>query len=385
MKLVYVAYVFFDRNLGVRKKLIAQMKVFSRYFDSYLLTLEGNDVVLYNGKEWKVEKRIPLSEEFLFTDSDNFMVKAIRVLRRTKWFFKTTGEELKDFDVVYTRAFLPVKESIKFLEEIRRKNTKIILEYPTYPFRYEFFRTYGPLFFLVYYPRYRRINDLVDLVVVFGEKELSGRKLITISNGIDPSDVTLRKPVPDENVLNLIGVARLRYWHGYDRVVRGLWEYYRRTPERKVYFHIVGDGPELPRLKKLTKKLELEEYVVFHGPKHGGELDRLFDSSHVAVASLGMHRSNLKTGSTLKVREYCARGIPFVVGYKDVDFPEDFPFLLRIPSDESPVDIQKVISFYEELKKTHPDYPLLMRKYAEEHLSWEIKMKPLVERIMEMR
>lgn len=385
MKLVYVAYVFFDRNLGVRKKLIAQMKVFSRYFDSYLLTLEGNDVVLYNGKEWKVEKRIPLSEEFLFTDSDNFMVKAIRVLRRTKWFFKTAGEELKDFDVVYTRAFLPVKESIKFLEEIRRKNTKIILEYPTYPFRYEFFRTYGPLFFLVYYPRYRRINDLVDLVVVFGEKELSGRKLITISNGIDPSDVTLRKPVPDENVLNLIGVARLRYWHGYDRVVRGLWEYYRRTPERKVYFHIVGDGPELPRLKKLTKKLELEEYVVFHGPKHGGELDRLFDSSHVAVASLGMHRSNLKTGSTLKVREYCARGIPFVVGYKDVDFPEDFPFLLRIPSDESPVDIQKVISFYEELKKTHPDYPLLMRKYAEEHLSWEIKMKPLVERIMEMR
>lgn len=40
--------------------------------------------------------------------------------------------------------------------------------------------------------------------------------------------------------LHLIGVAEVHYWHGFDRLVRGLADYYRNNPEYKVYFHIVG-------------------------------------------------------------------------------------------------------------------------------------------------
>jgi hypothetical protein len=68
-----------------------------------------------------------------------------------------------------------------------------------------------------------------------------------------------------------------------------------------------------------------------------------------------------------------------------VDFPEDFPFSLRVEPNDSPIDIQKVVSFYEKLKKNYPNHSLLMRKYAEEKLSWEAKMKPLIEKILNMR
>lgn len=282
---------------------------------------------------------------------------------------------------------------LKFISQLKLDGFSVVLEIPTSSFYIEYLKAgvkgwYKVLNFSIYGPR---ILSLADVIVSIGSFSpvLRGMesKTLVITNGI--GEDILKKPLvhsPQKSeTFNLIGVANVAYWHGYDRVIKGLWEYYRKTPGKKVYFHIVGDGPELPRLRKLTKKLELEEYVVFHGPKHGEELDKMFEKMHVGIGALGNHRKKLLTTSELKIREYCARGIPFVSASYDPDFPEDFPFLLRIPSDESPVDIQKVISFYKELKKTHPDYPLLMRKYAEEHLSWEIKMKPLVERIMEMR
>ncbi|KAF2959893.1 glycosyltransferase [Thermotoga sp. 38H-to] len=383
MRLAYVAYIFFDKNLGVRKKLISQMKIFSKYFDSYLFTLEKNELIVYNG-DWQVERRISIPEEYLFSENDSFLVKVFKVLERTKWFFETVNRELKDFDITYIRAFLPVKEAIGLLKDLKKKNTKIIFEYPTYPFGHEFFKTYGPVFFLMYYPRYKRVNNLVDLIVTFGEKKgADSGKFITLSNGVDFSDIPLKKPAPDDDVLNLIGVARLRYWHGYDRVIKGLERYYRDNPEKKVYFHIVGDGPELPKLKKLTEELRMEEHVIFHGLKYGEELNRIFDIAHVALGSLGNHRKRIFVESALKNREYCARGIPFVISSNDPDFPQSFKYVFRVPADESPVNIDAIVTFYENIK--NENYSLKMRKYAEEKLSWEAKMKPLIEKILNMR
>ena len=44
-----------------------------------------------------------------------------------------------------------------------------------------------------------------------------------------------------ENELHLIGVAEIHFWHGFDRLIKGLKEYYAHNPGYKVYFHIVGN------------------------------------------------------------------------------------------------------------------------------------------------
>lgn len=49
--------------------------------------------------------------------------------------------------------------------------------------------------------------------------------------------------------------------HGYDRVIRGLSNYYKENPKVKVCFHIVGKGDEIPKLKSLTKQLHMDKYV----------------------------------------------------------------------------------------------------------------------------
>ena len=169
------------------------------------------------------------------------------------------------------------------------------------------------------------------------------------------------------------------FWHGVDRFIRGLHEYNAHyANSTKIVLHIVGDGPELPHLKELTAELNQQDNVIFHGFKSGKELDEMFDMCHIALDALAGFRKGLTETSSLKSREYCARGIPFIASSKDADFPDGWEYVQKIPDDESPVDMNTVISFANRVV-TNPNHPQKMREYAEEHLDWNAKMKLLKE------
>ena len=128
----------------------------------------------------------------------------------------------------------------------------------------------------------------------------------------------------------------------------------------------------------MAKDLKLEDNVAFIGFMNGSVLDDLFDRSHIAVGSLGMHRLGMIEGSTLKAREYCARGIPFLYGCFDPDFSDDFPYIMKVPGDENPIDIEEIIRFAEKVY-SDPEHHIKMRAYAKERLDWSVKMKRLKE------
>ncbi len=196
---------------------------------------------------------------------------------------------------------------------------------------------------------------------------------LTIGNGFAVQSVPVRQVPPCAGHLHLLCVANVSRWHGLDRLLRGLATY-NETP--KVTLHIAGDGAELPHLQKLAGDLGITGRVIFHGFTTGEALDALFDQCHIAVGSLGIHRKGLTQTSELKGREYCARGIPYIIACSDPDFPPDFPYILHLPADESPINIEQILAFAREVY-TDPDHPAKMRRYAEEHLDWSVKMKKL--------
>ena len=199
---------------------------------------------------------------------------------------------------------------------------------------------------------------------------------ITIGNGIDVASVPLRHHPPlITTELHLLFVANVSRWHGIDRLIRGLASYDGKTG---IILHVAGEGAELPNLKKLVKDYGLTENVIFHGFMTGQPLDELFNTCHIAVGSLGIHRKGLSQTSELKVREYCARGIPWIIACRDPDFPDDFPYVHRIPADESPVNCEEVLEFAKRVCKD-PEHPQKMRDYTMDHLDWSIKMKKLKE------
>jgi hypothetical protein len=173
-----------------------------------------------------------------------------------------------------------------------------------------------------------------------------------------------------DNDIHLIGVASMAHWHGYDRVIEGLHNYYSNGEpgKKKVFFHIAGDNSntESIRYKELVKKYNLSNYVIFYGRKTGKELDIIYNRADIAVGSLGCHRISIKNLKTLKNREYCARGLPFFYSETDVDF-EHKDFIFKVPANDSPIQIEEIINFvtnnkFDEVK---------IRKYACENLTWE--------------
>lgn len=210
------------------------------------------------------------------------------------------------------------------------------------------------------------------------EKIGGGCKYITIGNGISCNNFSIRKIPLLKDRYNILCVANVRPWHGIDRFIRGISEYKSSSNAVQIVLHVVGDGPELATLKELTSELNLQDNVIFYGYKSGKELDEMFDMCHIALGSLGGFRINMHEMSSLKSGEYCARGMPFVIAAKAIDFPDDWPYILHVPETEESINMDDVIMFADRVM-ADTNHPLIMREYAEQNLDWSIKMKKLKE------
>jgi len=228
------------------------------------------------------------------------------------------------------------------------------------------------------------IIGVTEEIARYWTKRLFYRKIphVTIPNGVIVDSVRVRTP-PSYNSaeLHILFVGNVSRWHGLDRFIRGMAAY--GGPVR-VILHIVGEGDELVNLKTLAHALNCADTIHFHGFLSGPDLDSLFDRYHIAIGSLGIHRNGMKQASALKVREYCSRGMPFMISNEDPDFPDSVAWCLHLPPDETPVDIDAVLSFYNAVCPD-PAHPAIMRRYAEENLDWSIKflkMKEFIQHTM---
>jgi hypothetical protein len=293
--------------------------------------------------------------------------------------FEDIISTLKAQEILYLRVPYPSPHLSKILRQPRA--CKIIIEHQTIePLEYRLKGKYWYL--LVDFLFGDAIREYTDAIVGVTDEitqyevSRSGnhkKPHITIANGFDVASVPIRRPPVYNDDLHLLCVANVSRWHGLDRLLHGLAAY---SGTQDIILHIAGDGEELPHLQKLANNLGISDRVVFHGFTTGKALDALFDQCHIAVGSLGIHRIGLKEASTLKAREYCVRGVPFMYGTPDPDFPVNFPYILDLPANESSVDVERVLTFAKTVC-ADLDHPQKMRRYAEEHLDWLVKMKKL--------
>lgn len=295
----------------------------------------------------------------------------------------------KNIDFVYARSFHNANPfTIKMFKAFKEAGIKSVIEIPTYPYDQEYSGySKKDLMELAVDKMFRKtLAKQTDSIVTFTqEKEIFGQRTTRISNGIELEAIPLRreKQKEDNEKLNFIGVAEVHYWHGFDRFVAGIGEYYKNGGTRDMTFHIVGgvadgdmNGADNPiAFAKIIEKYGIEDKIVFHGQKFGEELNELFANADFAVASLGRHRSGITYIKTLKNREYAARGLGFIYSEIDGDF-EEKPYILKAPADESPIDIGQVVDFVDRLTMTPAD----IRKSIHD-LTWEKQMEKVVNEV----
>jgi hypothetical protein len=195
-------------------------------------------------------------------------------------------------------------------------------------------------------------------------------------DAVEVNDFRLKRIEPIQDTIHFVflkGASTNAEFNGLERFIRCIETY---SGPYQLFFHILGNNLAYEKsLVTDTNKIRL------HNRMQLDVLDEFIDKMHIGVSTLGLYHKNLNETTTIKTREYFARGLPFIYAYNDTDMelnPEMKAFALQFSNDDSPIDINEVIGFaiaqYENL-----DHGKQMRQLAEEHLSYKIKMAKITD------
>lgn len=299
-------------------------------------------------------------------------------------YFETKTIDWQSYDFAYIRkGAIFDKSVVKLLKKAKIANPKIriIVEIPTYPYLNEF---QGLLKWDIALKEKKwtpQLKKYVDQIVTYSDdKEIFGIPCLNLSNAYDFKPLPPFLPSDDESV-HLLAVAALCFYHGYDRVIKGLADYYEKHPDsQNVTFTVVGDGPVLKEYRQLVADYHLEKVVHLVGRKDFSELDSYYQQADIGIDSLARHRSDVSYNSSLKGKEYLAKGLPIVSGVKtDLDHL-NLPFYYRVPGDDTNLKIEDLLIWYHQLlqHRTEDELAKEIYDYGKKHFSFEKTFRPVI-------
>ncbi len=348
---------------GVHKKVCGQISVLSKHFEmKHYLANHYNYCKARNIFDF-IRVRLPWTGSMY------------------SWKFK---EEFLDTDFIYFRKPVIDGTVVRLLKKIKQKKPgiRILFAIPTYPYDKEW-NGWKKFPFIMKDKYYRRkLKKCVDRVVVIGEghEKIFGIPAINIKNGIDFNTIPCN-PINTTNDINMISVSSYNERHGWDRIIEGMIDYYKNNGKREMTLHLVGPGVPASLINKVNNSI-IKDRVIFYGSKGGKDLDEIYSKCNLALDTIALHRIHLENCSSLKSREYSARGIPFI-SCSIVDYlPKDSKFYLKVNSNESNLDMKVVIDYFDEVY-SNENIRNEIREYAFTTCDMSITMRPVVDYLLE--
>ena len=333
---------------GVAKKINLHLKCLEKYGDQvdYIYT-DGKDVFFSeNGKESIIAKK----------DCKNFKYFN-KVVVLCKNIIK---KQNLSYDFVYIRHVAFSLRGFLALKFISKRSKAVYLEFPTFFIPKRNPKNFVKYFFNPYLHKYihKAVVDSLDKVAY-------KMPTLRIINGTDLATIQTREPTFSDTI-HVMLVAYIQDYHGIDKIISATDSYYKNGGKRDVIFHIVGDGPALEKNRKLVEEFGLKDRIIFYGPLHGKELDDIFNLCEIGISSLSNKEIGVTCSSTLKSKEYLAKGLPIISDTMldvFVDNPKYFFYIL-----ESKFNFDELIAFYDEVYSNHDKKQIIqdIRAFANE-------------------
>lgn len=360
---LYMNFVVEDDSIGITKKIKAQIRTLRRM---------GLDVT-YCGYVKDGAAIFDNEDHVIFGKTHVFKNGIYQRYNRRFLLIKTVNEYLKKkcvkFNYGYLRWHTFDKLFLKMLDNLKQTGAVNIIEAHAWTPNMKSDSLIGKYQLYQDNKNSHHAKDYVSLVAGMSEyNNIWGIKTVKIDNAIDLDAVSERHWNKNGDTLRIISVSNEYLYHGYDRLLKGVRNYYNAGGTRNIEVHFVGVFME--STKRLAYELHLEEKVIFHGKMFGAALDDLYNNSDLGIGALAHHRVGMFAGSSLKTKEYFAKGLPFIYGWREPAFDSSYPYALQIELCEEPLEIQPVLDFYDGIKD---DDKMLtnMREFAREHYSWE--------------
>lgn len=364
---LYMNFVVEDDSIGITKKIKAQIRTLRRMgLDVTYCGYVSDGAAIFDNEDQVIFKKTYALKSGIYQ----------RYYRRFL-LIKTVNEYLKKsqakFDYGYLRWHTFDRPFLKMLVNLKHAGAVNIIEAHAWTPDRKSDSLIGKYQIYQDNKNSKHAKEYVSLVAGMSEYDnIWGIKTVKIDNAIDLDVVTERRWNKNSDSLRIISVSNEYPYHGYDRLLKGMRNYYDAGGTRNTEVHLVGVFME--STKQLAHELQLEDKVFFHGKMFGAALDDLYSNSDLGIGALAHHRVGMFSGSSLKTKEYFAKGLPFIYGWREPAFDSSYPYALQIELCEDPLEIQPVLDFYDGIK--NDDQMLInMRNFAREHYSWENEFK----------
>ena len=333
---------------GVMKKISLHIDCLERLGDDvdYVFNDEKNIYFHFEGNDILLESKK--------TNGFTYFNKLMSLCRRM------VKEKNKHYDFIYIRHVAFSFSGYRALKYLSKKSDCIYLEFPT------FFIPEKNLKNTIKYYFNNKIHKYIYKAVLDSlDTEVYKMPTLRIINGTDLSKIEPRIPT-FSNSIHVLIVAFLQAYHGVDKVIKACKEYYGNNGSRDVFFHIVGEGPVYLDLVNKCKNEGMDKHIHFYGKLSGKELFDVFDKCELGISSLSNKEIGVTCSSTLKSKEYLAKGLPIISDTMldvFVDRPKYFFYIL-----EKDFNLDELIKFYDSVYTNRDKSQIVkdIREFAEE-------------------
>lgn len=301
--------------------------------------------------------------------------------------------------VLYVRLTALDMRAMNFYKKLKQNGICIIIEFYSHNLELETRKTikrsfkskkYGfaakkTISYIINWYYLRQLYKYVDRIVTTTDVNgnLYGIPTINVKNGITPDTMPPIKKINNGNDLTIVSVAMISVWHGYDRLIKGIKNYYENGGKKKIIYYVIGDGEGKRELEMLVNSYKLNNIVVFPGIKTGEQLNEFYNQADLALEMLAGFRRTNGPISSIKMAEYFAKGIPVVYSTnEDIYDNRVLQYCLKVPYDDTDINIEDLFSFLKELNNRNESIAEQMHKIAVDEFDWVNTAKELHDYIL---
>ncbi|WP_428270307.1 hypothetical protein, partial [Enterococcus faecium] len=302
-------------------------------------------------------------------------------------------EKLGKYDFIYMRKPIIDFNLIILLKRIKKLSptTTCIMEIPTYPYDKEFQVKFTQRYLGMKDKFWRQyLNKSLDYIVTYSnDAKIFDIPTIRVSNAADYENIKQKtSKFNTDNSITMTAIANFQSFHGYDRLIKGIAQYYSEGGDWAIRLNLIGNGNTtvLNSYKSMISNSNLEGIIKVLPGMDSQELDTVFDTTDLAVDTLARFRSGVYYNSTLKGKEYLARGIPIISGVEtELDNFENYEYYFRVPADESSINISDILDFYTKVilqsNKTDKEVIQFIREFGKKNFNFDKMLEPVINKI----